>query len=184
MAKRKRKGTAGSSTGGFGTPPASGLGGAPVYGATPAPTNPYIAQAPPVDPMFEAYKVTSARNTALADTDATYQNARIENSYGLGSDQSNPYSQAKLLEESYKRSQRGTTNSYASQGQLYSGAYGRMQGENQRNYSIGYDQLARGYQDAKYGVARNQLGSYAGNSAGVDQASFDSILQALRALGV
>lgn len=142
--------------------------------------NPYVAPAPPIDPEFEAYKVGANRNVALADADATYQLGRIDNQYGLGADQSNPYSQAKLLEESYKRSTRGTENSYASMGQRNSGAYRRMQGENARNYSIGFDQLSRGYQDARYGVVRGQLGSYAENSTGVDQASFEALLRALR----
>jgi hypothetical protein len=141
--------------------------------------NPYVSTAPPVDPQAEAYKVSAQRNAALGDADAGYQTARIENQYGLGSDRSNPYSDAKLLEDSYLRDQRGTTNSYAAQGQLYSGAYKRMKGENERQYSIGYDRLARSYQDAKYGVTRGQLQSYADFGSGVDDERFRSILRGL-----
>jgi hypothetical protein len=144
-----------------------------------APQNPYVAPTPPVDPDYEAYRVSANRNVALADADAGYQNARIENQYGLGSDRSNPWSDAKMLEDSYLRDQRGTTNSYASQGQLNSGAYQRMQGENKRSYSIGYDRLARDYQDAKYGVARDQLQTWADSGVGIDQAKFESILRSL-----
>lgn len=188
MARRKRpqgRAQGPSVGGGFvgNKPSTAGIPGglAPITAQNPyaGPTNPYTAPTPPIDPAYEAYKVTAGRNTALADADALYQGSRIENDYGLGSDTSNPYSRAKLLEENYKRSQRGTTNSYASQGQLNSGAYERMQGENTRNYSMGYDQLARGYGDAKYQNTRNQLGTYASNATGVDQAKFDALLRAL-----
>lgn len=178
MAKKK-KGAATIVTGGLGTSRPGTYVHQPGVPAAPLPQNPYVASTPPIDPAFEAYKVSSARNVALSNADATYQNARIENQYGLGADTSNPYSQAKMLEESYKRSQRGTLNSYASQGQLHSGAYGRMQGENQRNYNIGYDELARSYKDAKYGVVRSQLGTYANSVAGVDDAQFAALLRAL-----
>jgi hypothetical protein len=166
--KKKRIGTASQGTSGLGT----------LTPAAPAP-NPYVQQAPPIDPMYEAYKVSAQRNTALADADAAYQTARIENQYGLGADRSNPYSDAKLLEDSYLRSQRGTTNSYAAQRQLYSGAYKRMQDENKHQYNVGYDRLAREYQDAKYGVVRGQLGSYVQYGAGVDDERFRSILRGL-----
>lgn len=182
--KKKKVGTVqGPSLGGgvvAAKPGNTGLGsGAPVYTGAPLPLNPYTATAPPIDPNYDAYRVSSGRNLALANADATYAGAQIENQYGLGSDTSNPYSRAKLLEETYKRSQRGTLNNYAAQGQLYSGAYGRMQGENKRNYSMGYDELARSYQDAKRTNTRNQLGAYADYGVGVDDAQFNSLLRAL-----
>lgn len=148
-----------------------------------APQNPYVSNSPGIDPNLEASKVAAGRNVAFADADAGYQNARIENEYGLGSDISNPFSQAKLYEESYKRGQRGTQNSYAAQGQLNSGAYGRAQGENDRNYLMGYDKISRGYSDALANVTRNQLQTYNSNAMGVDQSQYDAILRALRAIG-
>lgn len=183
MAKRRKKpiGTAiGTSVGGgwVGSKPGSaGLPGGVPAGTVGGPQNPYTATAPPIDPSYEAYKVSAGRNTALADADAAYQGQRIENEYGLGADTSNPWSKAKLLEENYKRSQRGTQNSAGNQ--LYSGSYQRAQSENTRNYSMGYDQLARGYQDAKYNVTRGQLGSYAENAMGVDDEKFRALLRAI-----
>jgi hypothetical protein len=150
-----------------------------TWSATPPPPNPYASSVPPVDPSLEAYRVAGMRNTALADASAGFQTGQIENQYGLGADVSNPYSQAKLLEDHYKRSQLGTTNSYAAQGQLTSGAYGRMQGENARNYNIGYDQLARAYTGAKGNILLGQLGTYANQLGGVDEQRFASLLRAL-----
>jgi lambda family phage tail tape measure protein len=148
--------------------------------ATPLPPqNPYVQQAPPIDPQAEAYNVSARRNVALGDADATYQNARIENQYGLGADQSNPYNDARMLEDAYLRNQSSTKSSYASRGLQGSGAYKQVKAFNERNYSIGYDRLARDYQDAKYGVTRGQLQSYADYGVGVDDARFQSILRGL-----
>lgn len=190
MAKKKTSGRVTTGSGGIGTPAKVGLG-APRPNFTPTgpgtayptpppfPSNPYTAPAPPIDPAYEAYKVSAGRSVALADADATYQNARLENLYGLGADTSNPYSRGKLLAENLRRSQRGTEGSYANMGQQYSGAYQVAQGENTRNYSIGYDQLARDYADQKKGVLRGQLGTYAQYGTGVDEAQFQSLLKAL-----
>jgi hypothetical protein len=49
-------------------------------------------------------------------------------------DPSNPFGRAQLLKRSYDQSQRGTTNSLAARGQLYSGALQRQKEENQFNY--------------------------------------------------
>jgi hypothetical protein len=172
MARRKRSRVGGQNSGLGNNPDGSRRAATPL-----APVNPYVSQAPPVDPQYEAYRVSAQRNVALGDADATYQAARIENQYGLGADRSNPYSDARMLEDAYKRNQRGTLNSYAAQ--KGSGAYLRAQDEDKRNYSIGYDRLSRDYTDAKYGVARGQLQSYADYGVGVDDARFQSILRGL-----
>lgn len=49
-------------------------------------------------------------------------------------DPSNPFGKAQLMKRSYDQSQRGTTNSMAARGQLYSGAAQRQKEENQFNY--------------------------------------------------
>lgn len=186
MAKRRRGKVQGPSVGGGfvgNKPGTAGVPGglAPITAQNPyvGPQNPYTATAPPIDPNYEATKISAGRNVALSDADALYQNTQIENSYGLGSDTSNPYSRAKLLENNYQRQQRGTQIGLAQQGQLYSGAMQTAQDENTRNYSMGYDQLARGYGDAKYQNTRAQLGTYAANATGVDQEKFNALLRAL-----
>lgn len=135
---------------------------------------------PPIDPQYEAYKLSSGRNLAIGNADATYQRGQLEQSYGYGaSGAANPYSRAALLEESFKRSKLGTTNSYASSGQLYSGAYGRMQGENERQYSIGADQNRREYDQAVYGVNRGQAQNAANYGVGMDDEKFKALLRSL-----
>lgn len=134
---------------------------------------------PPLDPTFEADLATANRNRAVAGAEATYQTGQINQEYGI-TDHSNPYSRAALLEEQYKRSKAGTVNSYASAGQLNSGAYQRMQGENDRNYSIGSDQLARQYQNSIHNVQYGQAQTIANSGSGVDDAAFQALLRAIR----
>lgn len=154
--------------------------GAPPGGkGQPAPTGGPAAPkpGPPLDPVAEAQKAADRRNLALSDASSTYQLGRLEQDYGI-TDKSNPYARAALLEESYKRDKRGTLNSYASQGQLDSGAYGRMQGENFRNYDISKDQLLRGYQDDKANVQLGRLQSYADYGSSMTEADFAALLRA------
>lgn len=179
MAKRKKGTVTGLGTGTISKPGGNPVAGVPKPAAQGplAPQNPYVSGSPPIDPAYEAYKVSAGRNVALADSDATYNTAQIENSYGLGSDTSNPWSQAKLLQTNWQRSQRATLNSAGNQ--LYSGSHQRAQAENTRDYEMGYDQLSRNYSADKRGVTRGQLGTYAGNVTGVDSANFDSILRGI-----
>jgi hypothetical protein len=93
----------------------------------------------------------------VGNADTTYQQGSCSSSTGMGrSGAANPYSNAALLQESFQRSKLGTTNNYAAGGQLYSGAYGRAQGENQRQYSIAEDANRRAYDQAVYGVNYGQ----------------------------
>lgn len=123
------------------------------------PQGPQIGPPPP-DPQYEAWKAQQGLSLGLSNADATYQRGNLgyETGYGASGarDYTNPYSQAALYEESYKRSKLGTTNSYASQGQLNSGAYGRMQGENARNLSINQNTLAHSAANAYHGIDVNQ----------------------------
>lgn len=62
-------------------------------------------------------------------------------------DVSNPFSQAALLKRSYDQSVRGTTNSYAAQGQLYSGALENAQSENAFKNLQQQDSLLKQFRD-------------------------------------
>lgn len=183
MAKRKGK-TTGTSSGipSSYLPTAPTTTGTGIPGAISAPvfpTNPYVSPVIPLDPAVENARVVGNRNVALSNAYGTYQLGELENVYGLGNDTSNPYSKAKLLEDSYNRSRRGSLNSYAEVGQLHSGAYGRAQGENQRNYLMGYDQLSRSYTGAKQNIGLAGLQTYANAGTSIDQATFDAALRAL-----
>lgn len=134
----------------------------------------------PLDWQEQAYGLSAGRNLKLASGEAAYQTGQAEQHFGYGaSGAANPYSQAALLEESYKRSKLGTSNSYAGQGQLHSGAYSRMQGENQRNYSIQSDANRRAYDDAIHQIGYGQAQAGANYATGMDDASFEALLRAL-----
>lgn len=157
-----------------------GVGGVQPGGQGPKPVAP-----PPPDPAYEAYKAQQGLQAGISNADATYQRGNLgyESGYGANGarDYTNPYSQAALYEESYKRSKLGTTNSYASQGQLYSGAYGRMQGENARNESINQNSLAHQAAAGYHGIDVNQ----ASNSINYGSGNVDQGLAALlKALGI
>lgn len=206
MAKKK-KGVGPSNSfgyqGSFGNPPKKGVGPSNSFGyqgssgfaqgaqnvqaAGPSvsPTGPGGAWEPsvggrPLDPQEEAYRLGAGRNVTLAQGEGAYQRGQAEQFYGYGaSGAANPYSQAALLEESYKRSKLGTTNNYASSGQLHSGAYGRMQGENQRQYSIGVDRNRREYDQTVHGINYGVAQTVANNGIGVDEETYKALLRAL-----
>lgn len=141
---------------------------------------PFNPGGPPIDPQYEAYRLSAQRNMAIGNADATYQRGVLDQEFGYGAGgAANPYSRAKLLEESYKRSKLGTTNSYASSGQLTSGAYGRQQGENQRQYSISADQNRRAYDQAVYGINLGQAQNAANYGIGLDDQRFQALIRAL-----
>lgn len=66
---------------------------------------------------------------------------------GEGQANYNPYSQAAVLQRNYDNTKRGTTNSYAAQGQLYSGALLNKQADDAFGYSRADDSLKRGASD-------------------------------------
>lgn len=67
----------------------------------------------------------------------------------------NPFNQAAQLQRSYDNAKRGTTNSYAASGQLYSGALQNAQGENTYQYNKSSDALQRGASDYYHGLQSN-----------------------------
>jgi hypothetical protein len=149
-------------------------------------TGPGVQAAPPdvggrpLDPAEIAAGVSANRNLALGQAGATYQLGQLQQEYGYGeTGAANPYSRAALLQESFQRSKLGTTNNYAAGGQLYSGAYGRAQGENQRQYSIGENANRRAYDQAVYGVNYGQAQNAATYGTDMDQTSYEALLRAL-----
>lgn len=84
---------------------------------------------------------------------------------GFTLDPNNPFSRAALLQKTYEQNQRGTTNSMAAQGQLYSGALQDAQNENtfqnqagvdsnQKSFNRMLDELLRGRRDAGLSTER------------------------------
>lgn len=60
-------------------------------------------------------------------------------------DVTNPYSRAAALKKSWQQNKTGNTNSYASRGQLYSGALNRAQNTADGQYGEGKDALLKGF---------------------------------------
>lgn len=96
-----------------------------------------------------ASAITNANTHAEAEKD--YQYGRGSQLYGInaqgGFDPTNPYSQAAVMKRNYDNSVRGTTNSYAANGQLYAGSLKNAQQQNDFQYGSGSDQLKRSAAD-------------------------------------
>jgi hypothetical protein len=134
----------------------------------------------PLDPTEMAYQNAGLRNYQLAQGEGTYQQGQLDQTYGYGdTGAANPYSRAALLQENFVRSQRGTTNSYAASGQLYSGAYGRQQGENARQYSIASDANRRAYDAASHQIGYGVAQAGAAYGSGVGTEAYNALLRAL-----
>lgn len=161
-----------------------------LLGNTPTPgtygkglTGPPVPAVQPFDPAFEAQKLGAQWNASVANSEAKYQTGQTAYRTGYNQDGSvnaaNPYSQAQLLQDSYKRSQAGTLNGYAAQGQLYSGARQNAVARDDRNYAQGSDQLRQGALDTYHGIGVGQLQSYGQNALGVSGADYDALRRAL-----
>jgi hypothetical protein len=172
-------------TGGLTTQVGAMTGGLPGGTSTPlgGTASPHAPSVIPPDPTLEQARISGQRNVSLSDARALYDTSRINQDFGLlgdgTADPNNPYSKASMLEESYKRSKRGSHNSYAAQGQLYSGALQNAQDENFRNYDVGRDQLQKQFADSLANVKLNQLGTYANAGTGIDNETFNALLRAL-----
>lgn len=160
----------------------------PVKGITGNNPAPVIAPVQPFDPYLASTTLAAQRNVGLADADAAWAQGQLQRSSGFdaagnlvaaGTKDFNPFSQAQLLQDEYRRSQAGTLNSYAAMGQYNSGAYGRARERDSRLYAQGYDQLKTGTLGGYRDISRQRLGTYADNSIGVDAASYDALRRAL-----
>jgi hypothetical protein len=146
-----------------------GTPGTPTYSPTPQ----------PVDPALESARQGAQWNVSLADSNAGFQ--RGETAWGTGYNAdgslnaSNPYSQAMLLQDEYKRGQAGTNNSMAAQGQLYSGARLNAQARNDRLYAQGSAAQKDNARQTYHGIGYGQLQSYGSNALGTSSADYDAL---------
>lgn len=152
-------------------------GGAPIPPAAP------VAQPQPVDPAFEQAKLTASRNIALSNSEGAYQTGNLNFDYGYNSDgtvnTANPYSRAALYQLDYENNQRGTTNSMAARGQLYSGALINQQGINSSNYARNEAGNRLAYQRGLHAIQAGRLGTMAENSLGVGQEDYNALNRAV-----
>lgn len=80
------------------------------------------AQMLPFNAEYDTTVSGAARNRDIALQNNAYERQRAQNSYGFDNPLANPYSKAALLQRSFDQFNRGTVNSAAASGQLYSGA--------------------------------------------------------------
>lgn len=164
----------------FGTSFAPASPGSPAAVAA-AESPPVTAQ--PVDPALESAKLGASWNISTADGEAGYQ--RGETAWGTGYNadgslnSSNPYSQAMLLQDQYKRSVTGANNSMAAAGQLYSGARLNAQAHNDRVYAEGSSALKDSARKAYHGIDYGQLQTYGSNSLGVSGEGYAALHRAV-----
>lgn len=159
--------------------PAKGVDRIPPVGA---PVGPAVLPETP-DPYLENAKLTAGRNIGLSDADSAWQRGQLQRSSGFDASGNlitsgadfNPFSQAMILQDEYKHSQAGTSNSYAAMGQYNSGAYGRAQAHNDTGYAQGYDALKTGTLTGYHGIDSGQLTTYANNSLGVSDEAFNAL---------
>lgn len=125
----------------------------------------------PYDPQAAFAQAQAGFNRGLADSEASYRQGETAWGLGYNADGSlntaNPYSQAQLLQDSYRRSVTGTHNSMAAQGQLYSGARNNAQARNDRVYAEGSSALRDRARQTYHGIGYGQLSSYGQNAAGL-----------------
>lgn len=124
-------------------------GGGALPTPPPAPPAPKPAPHMPWDAQFEL--ASAGAEKGYGDKQAYLGSKRLITQQGYGMDPgfndyaNNPFSRAALLRQSFDSATRGTTNSYAAGGHLYSGALHNAQGANRSSYDQNYDSLNREY---------------------------------------
>jgi hypothetical protein len=147
----------------------------------PAPPPPTAIAPQPFDPALEAQRLSAGRNVALGNNEATWQTQNAGYNLGYNPDgtanAANPYSQAQLYADSYKRSKLGTRNSMFAAGQGYSGALLNAQAENDRSYSQSDAALRQRALQQYHSIQSGKLANYASNASDVSDADWNSVLK-------
>lgn len=141
------------------------------------------AQALPINPQYGADVNAAQRNLDTALQTDQAQRAGLGATYGLGvdatgnviDDKSNPYSRAAALQTAYDQSVRGTNNSYAARGQLYSGAIQNAQNWNATQNGSRRDALIREFTSVRTGLDSRDLSARNAYQAAVDAAGAQNI---------
>lgn len=149
----------------------------PNAAAATAPTPPQ-----PVDPALESARLIGNRNVAIGKGNAAYDTGNLGFDAGYNPDgtpnMANPYSRAALLMLDHEHQRAGTMNSLAAAGQYNTGAYGRAQNRNDRNYAMGEAANRLGYQRGIHSIQTGQLNTFANAGTGVSDTDFQALLRA------
>jgi hypothetical protein len=103
----------------------------------------------------EARRINNQRIFDTTNNQINQDETTINQAYGW-TDTSNPFSQAALLKQAYTNRQRGTTNSLAARGQLYSGAYANQQAIDTRQNDQAVDSSRRAFDQAIINIGRRR----------------------------
>lgn len=103
-------------------------------------------QAPlPWDSQYETQMGQLGRDRDFALSQNQFNQGQLSSDYGFGNS-SDPFSVARNLQYQWEVTNRGTQNSMAAQGQLYSGANQDLYAYNRRNYDQSVDAAQKEYQ--------------------------------------
>lgn len=147
--------------------PANPAQGAPSLGGAIKPYDPRI------DAVYNDTLTGLGTQRDITKGDLDYDATTGGNRYGLTAaynadgtpsgnysvDPSDPFSKMALLQRSYESAKRGTTNSLASQGQLYSGAMRNAQTQNDTGFAQGKDALSKAFSDLLMATIRGKRGA-------------------------
>jgi hypothetical protein len=100
-------------------------------------------------PYSGAYDSTVAglgQSLQHTQTDLAGQGLALQQQYGFGADQSNPFSVARQLERSYGQRRMGTETSAAAGGHLYDGSLSTQKSADRYDYEQSQDSALRDYQ--------------------------------------
>lgn len=131
--------------------PASALGRTTAPAPAPALPPPTPTAPAPWDSQYEntVANLNSTRGAAL--TNLAAEQSRAQSDYGYNMDgsenTSDPYSRLATLRADFEKIKRGAGTSYASRGQLYSGAYQNQINANQEGQNQSLDALRKNFQD-------------------------------------
>lgn len=135
----------------------------------------------PADPNAELAKLQGNRNLGIARGESAYQTGNLGFDLGYNPDgtvnTANPYSRAALLQLGYENQQRGTTNSLAAAGQLYSGAIENQRGIDSSNYARSEAANRLAYQRGLHGIQAGLLGTMANTGLSASDNDFSSLLK-------
>lgn len=177
-----------------------GLPGAANAQGTPAKGNPATtAPVPTSNPLIEGAYNTSTGNAYTNEQNTLAGISQGENQLGsdygynivrnsdgtvdsnatlAGAPQDasvNPLSKMAMLSHAYQNAQRGTTNSYAAQGQLFSSAVTNQRGTDQYNNDAAVDAAKKEFQQSLLGLNSQRTGAANDYSSGLSGAAWQRL---------
>lgn len=131
---------------------------------------------PPKDSIYNSDVAAANRDYGNSMIGAALKESSTLRDFGLGAEyqaggaQYNPYSRATALQSAYQRDQRTTLNSYAAQGQLYSGARENAVAHDNRAYLSDLNSLETGQTEALAAIQGDKVAAEEARQQALDEA--------------